>query len=92
MNFRRMTWLEKDMELMMRLIQMDLTETVKSQAEVNIDYHMKVLANTLKEGVDLGIHNQIANFHIRIEEILKENQRLLKAKAPEKIDRCYQTE
>jgi hypothetical protein len=52
---------------------MDLFETVKSQAEVNIDYHMKVLADTLKEGVDLGIQNQIANFHLRIEEILKEN-------------------
>lgn len=30
LNFRRMNWLEKDMELMMRLIQLDLTETVKS--------------------------------------------------------------
>ena len=38
------------------------------------------------------IQNQIAIFHLRIEEILKENQKLLKAKAPEKIDRCYQTE
>jgi len=29
MNFRRMNWLEKDMELMIRLINLDVGETVK---------------------------------------------------------------
>ena len=53
---------------------------------------LQVVGEHLKEGVGLGIQNQIASFHLRIEEILKENQKLLKAKAPEKIDRCYQTE
>jgi len=32
MNFRRMNWLEKDMELMMRLINLDVSETLKQQA------------------------------------------------------------
>lgn len=92
MNFRRMNWLEKDMELMMRLINLDVSETLKQQAQMNVDGMLTVVGEHLKEGVGLGIQNQIANFHIRIEEILKENQKLLKAKAPEKIDRCYQTE
>jgi len=92
MNFRRMNWLEKDMELMMRLINLDVSETLKQQAQMNVDGMLTVVGEHLKEGVRLGIQNQIANFHIRIEEILKENQKLLKAKAPEKIDRCYQTE
>lgn len=89
MNFRRMNWLEKDMDLMMRLIQLDVSETVKQQAQMNVDGLLTVIGDHLKEGVGLGIQNQIANFHIRIEEILKENQKLLKAKAPEKVDRCY---
>ena len=29
MNFRRMNWLEKDMDLMMRLINLDVSETLK---------------------------------------------------------------
>ena len=92
MNFRRMNWLEKDMELMMRLINLDVSETLKQQAQMNVDGMLQVVGEHLKEGVGLGIQNQIASFHLRIEEILKENQKLLKAKAPEKIDRCYQTE
>jgi hypothetical protein len=59
---------------------------------MNVDGMLNTLGEHLKEGVGLGIQNQISNFHLRIEEILKENQKLLKAKAPEKIDRCYQTE
>jgi len=31
------------------------------------------LGEHLKEGVGLGIQTQISNFHMRIEEILKEN-------------------
>jgi hypothetical protein len=92
MNFRRMNWLEKDMDLMMRLIQMDIGETNKTHTQSNIEGVLSVLGEQLKEGVGLGITNQIANFHVRIEEVLRENQRLLKLKAPEKIDRCYQTE
>jgi hypothetical protein len=37
MNFRRMNWLEKDMDLMMRLINLDVSETVKQQAQTNVD-------------------------------------------------------
>jgi len=37
MNFRRMNWLEKDMELMIRLINLDVSETVKIQAQMNVD-------------------------------------------------------
>jgi hypothetical protein len=37
MNFRRMNWLEKDMELMMRLINLDVSETLKQQAQMNVD-------------------------------------------------------
>lgn len=87
-----MNWLEKDMELMMRLIQLDVNESYRIYGEANFEKHLSVLAETLKEGVDLGIQNQIANFHLRIEDILKENQRILKSKEPEKIDRCYQTD
>ena len=76
----------------MKLIQMDVSESHKIQTEVNYEKHLNVLAETLKEGVNLGIQNQIANFHLRIEDILKENQKILKSKAPEKIDRCYQTD
>lgn len=43
MNFRRMNWLEKDMDLMMRLIQMDIGETSKTQAQSNIDNVLSVL-------------------------------------------------
>ena len=71
---------------------MDVNESYRIYDEAKFEKHLSVLADTLKEGVDLGIQNQIANFHIRIEEILKENQRILKSKQPEKIDRCYQTD
>lgn len=55
LNFRRMNWLEKDMELMMRLIQMDVNESYRIYGEANFEKHLNVLADTLKEGVDLGI-------------------------------------
>ncbi len=71
---------------------MDVNESYRIYDEAKFEKHLSVLAETLKEGVDLGIQNQIANFHLRIEEILKENQRILKSKLPEKIDRCYQTD
>ena len=71
---------------------MDVNESYRIHDEAKFEKHLSVLAETLKEGVDLGIQNKIANFHLRIEEILKENQRILKSKLPEKIDRCYQTD
>jgi hypothetical protein len=52
---------------------MDVSESYKIYSETNYEKHLNVLAETLKEGVNLGIQNQIANFHLRIEEILKEN-------------------
>jgi hypothetical protein len=57
MNFRRMNWLEKDMELMMRLINLDVSETIKQQAHMNVDGLLNVLGEHLKEGVGLGIQN-----------------------------------
>jgi hypothetical protein len=52
-----MNWLEKDMELMMRLIKMDVNESYRIYGEANFEKHLNVLAETLKEGVDLGIQN-----------------------------------
>ena len=46
----------------------------------------------LKENVAIGIQQRIANFHIKLEEVLKDNKKLMDAKKPESNDRYIQTE
>ena len=84
-----MIWLEKDLELMMRLIHADIGDFAKSHAEAGTDAVLKTEADDLKVNVAQGMQHQISNFHVRVEEVLKENQRLLKSKLPLKVDRCY---
>lgn len=87
MNQRRMIWLENDLELMMKLIHADIMETVRSQVEIATDHLLKTESEALMDGVANGINQQISTFHLKLEDVLKENQRLLKLREPPKFDR-----
>lgn len=49
-------------------------------------------SKNLKENVAVGIEQRIAGFHLKLEEVLKENKKLMDAKKPESHDRYIQTE
>ena len=72
-NHRRMHWLANDLKQMTQLINMDVVETAKIQIETNTEGLLQTDVEELKAGVASGMQNQLSVFHVKLEEVLKEN-------------------
>lgn len=86
-NERRLFWLDSDLNKMTAGIMEDVTHALHQQKMINPDKLLEEHGVTFKDQVTKSIHDHVIGFHGKIDDVLRENQRLLKAKLPKQAEK-----
>jgi len=91
-NERRLFWLDSDLNKMTAGIMEDVTHALHQQKMINPEKLLEEHGITFKDQVTKCIRDHVTSFQGKIDDVLRENQKLLKAKLPKHADRGIQTE
>jgi len=86
-NERRLFWLDSDLNKMTAGIMEDVTHALHQEKMINPDKLLEEHGVTFKDEVTKSIRDHIIGFHGKIDDVLRENKKLLKAKLPKQGDK-----